>query len=88
MPERKPSAPPPWKSSSEMEEVRLFAGRAFDVALFEYELAEQDHNAERMGECVRKIRAVATSLDQFRRVRVRRWTAEDSAQTHTHKGTT
>lgn len=88
MPERKPSAPPVWADTATVEEVREYIMRRIAIVVNVLDTAERTRNGNLMGIAVSDARAVATRIDQFRRVRVRRWTAEDSAQTHTHKGTT
>lgn len=88
MPGPKPNAPPTWADTATVEEVREYIMRRIAIVVNEIDTAERTRDGNLMGVAASDARAVATRIDQFRRVCIRRWTAEDSAQTHTHKGTT
>lgn len=88
MPGPKPSTPPTWPDTATIHDVLLLVKTNVPVLMEAFRIADYERDEELMGKVARDMRHLATRIDQFRRVRVRRWTAEDSAQTHTHKGTT
>ena len=88
MPDAKTDAPVLWDQNATYDEVRQFALRALADSLALFKFGHDWHSNEQMLRAVAGIRNVATRADQFRRLSLRRWSAEKPAQTQTHKGNT
>lgn len=88
MPGPKPGAPPVWAAAATIEEVRAFAIERFALSLDAYVHGCRTDNPEKMADAVNLIRNVATRLDQFRRVHIRRGPGGSPAQSQTQKGNT
>jgi hypothetical protein len=85
---RVPNAPPTWENSATVAELREFAHQRLSTYIAAFEAAHDHKDDAMMQHAVRGIRQIATRMDQFRRVALRRWLAAAPAQTQaqeTHK---